>query len=265
MTTSHSTRSLLGKLQPAVFEQLANCILRTHAPYESLIPTGLNEMGRPVPAPIDGICWIAATCPPMGVLFAYTAIDRSRLMGKWLFESTKSRRQKPSTPEGDVIKALRRAEEIRREIPKAALTLVLSCTTDPPEELVTRVKARCLKASVEVDFWTASRLVDFLDHDPRGQRLRQEFLAIPPRLISWELLRQLSEESCRYNAAFIFEDVTTLRIERELDQRLWEEVRKAGRGVRFLVAESGFGKSSAALALLRRHLADGGCGLWLPP
>jgi hypothetical protein len=265
MASSPSTLRRLRALQPAIFEQLANHVLWVHPPYESLIPTGLNERGRPVPAPVDAFCWIPGTSPPQGVLFAYTATDRRKLREKWLFDPARAPRRKTRPPEGDVIKALRRAEGIRREIPQAALTLVLASTVDPPEELTTTVKARCLKAGVEVDFWTVARLVHFLDHDPRGQWLRQEFLRIPPRFVSRELLQELTEKSCRSYAASIFEDPTAPHIERELDHRLWKEVHKTSRGVRFLVTESGFGKSSAALALLRRHWAAGGCGLWLTP
>ena len=115
------------------------------------------------------------------------------------------------------------------------MTLVLACTSDPDEALVTKVKALCHTASVEVDFWTASRLVDYLDHDPRGQWLRKEFLGIPSRLISWDLLRELSEESCRSFAASIFEDTATPHIERETDRRLQAEARQGGGGVCFLV------------------------------
>jgi len=86
MAPSRTTSLELAKLQPPVFEQLASDILRAHSPYESLIPVGLNEKGRPVAAPIDGICWIPGTSPPQGVLFAYTASDRKRLRAKWLHD-----------------------------------------------------------------------------------------------------------------------------------------------------------------------------------
>lgn len=151
------------------------------------------------------------------------------------------------------------------EVPNAAITLVLACSEDPPENLTTAVKALCTKAGVDVDFWSVSRLADFLDHDPRGQWLRQDVLEIPAVRISWELLQDLSAKSCRSFAASIFEDGTGPRIERKLDDILREELKKAGGGVRFLVAESGFGKSFAALAFWREHVAAGGIGLWLTP
>src|SRR5947209_10130636 len=121
------------------------------------------EQERPVPAPTDGFCWFTGSAPPRGVLFAYTAVSHKGLRAKWLSHRAKSSRRTTDAREGDVVKAIRRAHEIRGEIPQAVFTLVLACTVDPPEDLVTAVKARCLEANVEADFWAVSRLAHFLD------------------------------------------------------------------------------------------------------
>lgn len=254
------TAKELKSLQPGIFERLADEILRYQPGYEGLVTCGLNEDDRAVADPLDGILRVPGSEPPIFVAFAHTAEkSRARLREKWLHEPTPRSRKGP----GDVVKAAAELRKARELHPNAVLRLVLTSQVEPPSELVPQVEAYCRDRDMALELWPGSRLCSFLDNTGQGNWLRRQYLGIDAELLSLAQLRELSATSLANYERSV--GVTPLApvVHRSAFQELKAQVFGGRDRIRFVVAESGFGKSVAALWLFRQHLEAGGCGLWI--
>ena len=136
------------------------------------------------------------------------------------------------------------------------MTLILTTNREPPEGLVHDIQVAVHQAEIDVEIYTGSVIADFLDNEPRGQWLRYKYLGIVPSQLSKDLLHELSVKSITSAG---FSDVQSW-VERDIDEQLVSYSRDP---VRFIVGESGMGKTVACRKCLERHIADGGFGLWV--
>ena len=262
MDPKDTIRRLSEMTDEAVFERLATAIVREAVPrYASLLHPGVNSAGKTVKAPVDGINFVPDADPPHLIMAHHTTAARGDLPKKWLHDPTTVKRRKgafPTMPPGDIVKTAALLERERKRIPLLRGTLALTTNQEPSEELVRDAHAFGAARGLVVDIWSVSRLAHFLDNDPTGHWLRQQYLGIDQQRLSKELLAKLSRESLeahRPNAE------PSTWVGRALDRL----VAKAAQGdVVFVIAESGLGKSVACCKRLEQHIDSGGFGLILP-
>ncbi|MER9185918.1 hypothetical protein [Mesorhizobium australicum] len=225
------TRKKLGELaSPEEFELLVTAVLRAADPdYASLIHVGLNDAGRAIISPIDGIDIRVYRGGRRLLLVQHTITARKDLRRKWLYDQR-----------GDVPKARAISE---KELARGAVceaTLVLTCATDPDQELIRDANAAAGKG-LRVDFWTASRIADFLDRNPEGQWLREQQFGTPASRLSASQARTISRQSLDEYLPLV--DRADM-IPRALDDVLGRFARET-LGAGFIIGESGLGKSAA--------------------
>jgi hypothetical protein len=244
MTTD---QALAGITDEGLFENLVTAILReANNDYKALCHPGVNEDGRTVKSPLDGICFVQGANPPLMIAAQHTITKRKELRNKWL-----------NNPKGDLIKTGELALEERKGKPDLRVTLVLTTNQEPDVRLISDVATEAQNYNMEVDLWSRSRLSQFLDTQPIGQRLRKQYLGIEQQILSSELLTELSRKSLELNQPL---DNPDAWIHRSLDDVLQSKSRE----ITFLVARSGFGKSVACFRYLQRHIENGGFGLIVP-
>ncbi len=262
MDTNRTIKTLASITDEGLFERLATTILREASPlYESLVPTGVNVDGKTVKAPLDGICFVSGARPPHLIVVHHTTSASNALKRKWLYDpdagTLSDKSKKSSTPLGDFIKTAKIVAEKRKEIPDLRCTLVLTTNQEPSEEVISEVEAEGYAHDIEIDLWSRSRLAHFLDNYPVGHWIRRQFLKIEQRLLSPELLHELSLESLKINHP---PDDAKAWIPRDLDKTLASSLH---RDVTFVVAGTGQGKSVACYRKLDAHVQAGGFGLVL--
>jgi hypothetical protein len=262
MSTEKTVQALAAITDEGLFERLAMAILREANPtYLPLVHPGVNVAGKTVKSPLDGICFVQGADPPHIIAVHHTITARDDLEKKWLHDPSKVEPRKgsrPTAPAGDLIKTAELVAEERTRTPNLRATLVLTTNEEPGEALVRAVEAAARNRGMEIDLWSRSRLSHFLDNQPTGQWLRRSFLGIEQEQLSIELLRELSKKSLENNCPL---DNPIAWIPRALDATLTSSLR---RGVTFLVAGSGLGKSVACYRKLAAHVKGGGCGIVLP-
>jgi hypothetical protein len=262
MSTEKTVQALAAITDEGLFERLAMAVLREANPtYRSLVHPGVNVAGKTVKSPLDGICFVQGADPPHMIAVHHTITARADLEKKWLHDPSKVKPRKgsrPTAPAGDLIKTAELVAEERTRTPNLRATLVLTTNEEPSEALVRAVEAAGRDRGLEIDLWSGSRLSHLLDNQPTGQWLRRSFLAIEQEQLSIELLHELSKKSL---ANYCPLDNPTAWIPRTLDATLTTSLR---RGVTFLVAGSGLGKSVACYRKLAAHVGDGGFGIVLP-
>src|SRR5438876_229403 len=115
------------------FEQLALAALRRMKPdCEAVIHEGMNADGKTIQSCVDAEGIVPGSNPPRYVMIACTTTKREKLRKKWLFDYLKpesyavnprrslSRKRPPEAKDdGDLFKAIRRAQEKRKELPDA--------------------------------------------------------------------------------------------------------------------------------------------------
>jgi truncated hemoglobin YjbI len=243
------------------FERLATAILREANPdYASLVHPGVNAQGKTVKAPLDGIAFVAGMNPPHMIAVHHTTCARDNLETKWLHGSAAVKARKgsrPTAPPGDLLKTASIVAEERLRTPALRATLVLTTNQEPSQDVVRNVHDAGRKYDIVIDLWPRSRLAHFLDK-PEGQWIRQS-LGIEQEQLSRELLKKLSKDSAEINRPA--DDRPEAWVDRGLDRAIEDSTH---RGVVFVVAESGLGKSVACYKQLVKHIAGGGCGLVLP-
>ena len=241
------TRKQLAALaSPDEFELLATAVLRAADPgYASLIHVGSNDAGRAIISPVDGIDIRIHRGGRQLLMVQHTITARKDLRRKWLDDER-----------GDVAKAraISDAELGRGAISRA--TLVLTCTTDPNEELIRDVNAAAGEY-LEIDFWTASRIADFLDRTPEGQWLRERQFGSDAIRLSVSQGRSISRQSLDDYLPLL--DRIDL-VPRALDAVLGKFARES-RGAGFVIGESGLGKSACLRRLGDAWHTNGGIAL----
>lgn len=259
MTQESTIRKLANLTDAGVFERLATAILRSDYRYTSLAHPGINVDGKTVKSPLDGITFLLGSSPPQMIAVHHTICAAKDLDNKWLHNpaNVKPRGKKPAAPAGDIIKTIEIIEEERKRIPDLQAILILTTNQEPSETLLRDVHAAGNAAKVDIDVWSRSRLADYLDNDPRGQWLRQQFLGINQVLLSHELLIELSKKSLELHRP---PDQTEAWVDRALDKSI-KDAKEAQ--VLFVVARSGEGKTIACYKRLQENIITDGFGLIL--
>jgi hypothetical protein len=245
----------------ARFERLATLVLRiTDHRFSAIMHLGVNARGQPITAPNDGFCQVPGVDPPQFLWVQHTIEHRSRLRKKWLSESE----EEP----GDLIKADREANELRKVFPSGKFIIILSTNQRLPTEKKNRSLARDVYSSakrkgIEAIIWEQSRYRDFLDIHPEGQWLRREFFGIDSERLSVPLLSFLSHKSL---AEYEQQQYTSPKIWISRLRNEWIGFQSDGEPhyVKFILGDSGFGKSAISYQFLQRHIEAGGYGIYIP-
>lgn len=137
---SETTRRLANITDAGEFERLATAVLRHAKPglYGNLTHPGMNPGGKPVKSPVDGIAFVSGVNPPHMVIAHHTSGVVVPLHQKWLHDPTtvKPRTGKgPTAPLGDILKTMTIVADERLRTPNLRVTLALTSTIEPPEDL----------------------------------------------------------------------------------------------------------------------------------
>lgn len=181
------------------FEQLAMPILRElYAPCETLAHLGVNAAGKTIPNPVDAFCLAPGSDPPQYVMAAFTTVSVEKLKEKWLLDPAiagSDTKKQPARPDGDLIKAAKKAAVIRQSEPSAQFILYLCTNRRLSVELMEKVYVKGREFGIDVCLPEQSQLSEFLDTKPVGQWLRQRYLGIDADQLSRPLLRHLGIKS----------------------------------------------------------------------
>ncbi len=229
-----------------LFEHLATTILRAANPsYAALVHTGTNVDRKTVKGPLDGLCFVPGVTPPHFVAVHHTITARTQLHRKWLRD-------------GDVPKTLEIVSQERKHHPTLRATLVLTTNREPTASTVRALTHATRPSGIDVDIWSRSRLAHYLDNYPTGHWIRHQFLHITQRLLSPELLHELSCRSLEHHRPI---DDPKAWIPRLHIAALHDCLH---RNVTFVVGGAGQGKSVACYQALLAHVTRGGCGIIVP-
>ncbi len=245
----------------AKFERLATLVLRiAEQRFSAIMHLGVNARGQPIASPNDGFCQVSGVDPPQFLWVQHTIENRSCLRKKWLSESEGEL--------GDLIKAAREAAELRKKFKSGKFIVILSTNQRLPTEkkkksLASDVYTSAQNGGIEAIIWEQSRYRDFLDTHPEGQWLRREFFGTESERLSAPLLSFLSHKSLREYERLQYTS-PRLWISRQLDERIRFRAEGEPYVVKFILGESGFGKSATSFRFLQRHIEEGGCGLYVP-
>lgn len=211
-------------------------------------------------------------------MVAFTTTKREKLRAKWLYDSqrteiqaadAKPRRTQRHPPDsgrdGDLIKACRRAEVKRKELPEASFKLYLVTNLPGVGELLSPVTAAALKGRIEAEIVEASRLADFLDTDPAGQFVRFRFFGTPITHISADLLIEMGRKSLSQRESHSDFETATKRVARSCARDLQDAFAAPSTALVWVAASPGKGKSAVSVDAACVYLRDGGFALWLGP
>ena len=157
-----------------------------------------------------------------------------------------------------MIKAAELFQEEKQRREHLVATLVLTTNQPPSQDLYRDTHAFGASQGLAIDIWSVSRLADFLDNDPSGQWLRQQYFGIDQQRLSRELLAELSRNSLEHGRP---KGEPSTLVARDLDRAIGRSLQT---NFLFVIAESGLGKSVACFKRPNEHVASGGFGLILP-
>ena len=244
MNDSDTRRRLEQIADAGLFEALATAVLREQdARCLRLVHVGVNADGKTVRSPTDAIGYVQEDGLLRMMAVHHTTCRREKLERKWLTDA-----------DSDFLKTLIVFKQQRERIPDLRATLILTTNREPPEQLVHRIYAKGSQVGVEIAIYTGSFIAHFLDVERKGQWLRRKFLGVVQSHLSEELLRELCVKSI---ATVPLPDAESW-IERDIDRELATHSR---RPVRFIVGESGMGKTVACRKRLQHQISEGGFGL----
>jgi hypothetical protein len=271
-----TAEALDGMTDESAFELLAVRSLRELEPdCHSLVHLGMNSQGKTIRNPIDGFCLVPNSTPPRYVMVAATTTSSKSLKSKWLTDG------KPSIPKsgraskkntkgkglksepGDIPKAILESSSVRAQVQPATFVLYLATNRSITKELILDAAAAGKDGGLEVRFLEQSRLRDFLDTTSMGHWLRQKHLRIDSDFISLPLLQELSETNLSQYANDITLFENQCLVETESERRAHQELMNPNFRLHLLVGDSGVGKSTVALALLKKHCTSGKPGFWI--
>jgi hypothetical protein len=259
------------------FEQLALAALRRMEPEcEAVIHEGLNADGKTIRSEVDGEGIVPGSNPPRFIMVACTTTKRKKLRAKWLYDSQRTeihiadakprrtRRHPPgSCRDGDLIKACRRAEVKRKELPDASFKLYLVSNLAGAGELLSRVTAAALNGRIEAEIVEASRLADFLDTDPPGKFVRFRFFGTSITNVSADFLREMGRTSLSQRESRYDFETATKRVARNCARDLLNTFASPSTALVWVAAPPGKGKSVVSVDAASAYLRDGGFALWL--
>jgi len=223
-------------------EEIAAPILRQlNLDYENFLHTGINREGQTIKDPVDGLVRIEKNGVTNFIYFEFT-IDK-KLDQKWLNDK-KSR-------EGDVIKAAKLANEIKKDFPDAVFRLCLCTNQKVNSKLFNAVEKKCKALGIINDpIIGFSKLLDFLDNTPSGHWIRHKYLGISAELLSFELLKYICSENLkRYKSEINYEQDAI--VERTIEQNFKAKIEDYSYSNLFLVGNSGTGKSILTYRVLK--------------
>lgn len=263
MNTAEALESITDR---GLFELLVTSVLRkANREYETIIHTGINVRGVPIKSPLDGFCLVPESKPPKFIIVQHTTTELRGLERKWLYNRTSAKRKEhlQKKEDGDLIKAIHKAQKIRKRIPYAKFIVVLASNRRLSENLLEKVYQKAIDSRIDIDIWEQSRLADFLDTTAEGQWLRKRFLRIEAELLSKPLLEKLCQDSLSFFENELFLSSPRMWISREADVQIEQAKQSGENSIIFLVGESGFGKSVAAYKSLQKHVENGEIGLFM--
>jgi len=245
MTTAEHVKAITDR---ALYEQLANAVLRRKFGHLSnLIVGGLNEKGETVKGKLDSFCSVDGN----KFYIVENTTDDSNLERKWLYDKTTYTGRKPLNEigNGDLLKVIERAKEIRLQIPSAKFTVYLTTNQSVDEELWEKVISCGHNNDVSVELLELSVISSFLDHDPHGQYLRKQFMGIDQELLPVEKVLEISHVNLKQYQAESFIDPGLIDKEWQL-QELVDHYYKEQDLLTLIIADSGMGKSTLCYSLL---------------
>ena len=186
------------------------------------------------------------------LLVQHTTYERTGLKEKWIGK------------DGDLIKAHRLAQEIRKDIPDAEFTVILATNQhlSSDDKLLIIIYKKADEFGLDCDIWEQTRLANFLDDTSEGHWLRREYLGIEAELLSETLLRHICRESLvRYENDIPLSNPRTW-VQRDIDEFIREGISENKYTFQVLIGESGLGKSVAAFRAIKRHVESREYGLW---
>lgn len=197
----NTTQALAEITDAGLFEKIATSVLRYAEPeiYGSVSHQGVNPQGKTVKAPLDNVGWCHTELDETIVCIAHTTTSKSDLEQKWLrdLDKVKPRKQgaNPTGTDGDLVKAIKEINEIRKINPSIKARLALAINCEESQELRTQVQILASNNDIELDIWSVSRLAGFLDTHPDGQIVRRNHLGVAPIRLSKQLLLEIGEKS----------------------------------------------------------------------
>jgi len=255
------TLEKLGAIDEADFETLVVLYLRQLKPeLRSLIQTGINAKGKSIKCPVDAVLKVQAPQSRL-VHVAVTVYEPEGIRRKWLGGKKARGKGEP----GDIKKAEEEFDTWDKSTPRK-LYLAWNRPLANDTELYRAVQKRCESSGMEVEIIEASQLVPFLDYDPEGQFLRQEFLGIDAGRLSENLLRQISQRSLVQHLEAFGSPSYEERVEitREAGPRLANIIDRSGSALIGVIGTSGTGKSTLVRQYGMKLNAQGGLCLWTP-
>ncbi|RZJ91505.1 MAG: hypothetical protein EOO20_04790 [Chryseobacterium sp.] len=249
MTTAEHVKAITDR---ALYEQLANAVLRGKFEHLSnLIVGGLNEKGETVKGKLDSFCSVDGN---KFYIVEHTT-DDSNLEKKWLYDNTSYTGKKPISEigNGDLIKVIERAKEIKSDNPSAKFTVYLTTNQLVDEELWAKVITCGSNNDIDVQLLELSVIASFLDHDPHGQFLRKQFLNIDQELLSLEKVFEILNENLNQYKSESFIDPQLIDKEWQL-QELVDHYYNEQDLLTLIIADSGMGKSTLCYSLLEELL-----------
>jgi adenylate kinase family enzyme len=243
----NTTQALAEITDAGLFEKIATSVLRYAEPkiYGNVSHQGVNPQGKTVKAPLDNVGWHHTEVDETIVCIAHTTTSKSDLEKKWLRDLDKvTPRKKGSEPkgtDGDLIKAIKEINEIRRTHPNIKARLALAINCEESQDLRTQVQILASNHDIELDIWSVSRLAGFLDTHPDGQIIRRNSFGIAPIRLSKQLLIEIGEKS-----------LSNLNFEAELlVERGFNPIYQNT----LVVGVSGTGKTTQCINILNKHLS----------
>lgn len=257
-----ATEAALAKItDDGLFERLAAAVLRLEPAYAALAHPGVNEGGKTVKAPLDGIAIVDNGGLLLAVHHTTTAVDGLRR--KWLLDPATVRPRKNARqgwkppPAGDIVKTLEIVREERARAPSLRATLILTTNQEVDQELYRDAVAAGRAENVTIDIWTRTRISQSLDVSSAGQFIRRKLLGIEEELISRDLLAEIANQSITH---FHAGDQASARIRRQVDDIL----SASEQPLTIVAGASGVGKTVAVLKAVSVQVDKGRIALVMP-
>jgi hypothetical protein len=258
--TNQTIKKLSEFKDAAKFERLATAYLRASNPnkYQDTSHLGVNPTGSTVKAPLDGF----ATYEENGELgiagLEHTTTEINKLHDKFLKDLSSVKPKDPKKgatgTEGDLRKSIDVINTYRKKYPDIKrATVALVSTLDPKPNTILDAKVLAKSNNIDLEIHSGTRIADYLDTTAKGQHLRKLYLGVNPDKLSLELLRDITAEQIAVYSKFVD---TKLIVQRTNNQF---EVSHH----KFLVGESGVGKSIIASELLQTNFENGSAGIFL--
>lgn len=132
-------------------------------------------------------------------------------------------------------------------------TVALVSTLDPKPNTILDAKALAKSNNIDLEIHGGTRIADYLDTTAKGQYLRKLYLGENPDKLSLELLRDITAKQIEEYSKFIDTQLIAQRTHNQFEVSHHK----------FLVGESGVGKSIIASELLKTNFENGSAGIFL--